>query len=321
MSQASAAAPSPVAAAAQERLLIGLALVSLYFIWGSTYLGIHWAVAAGGWASFQLNSTRFIFSGLLLAGILRWRGLPWPTAIQTRNAALIGLFLVIGGNGLTTLALKWGAPSGLSATIIATTSLWAGLWSTLYGKRPHALEWLGMGIGVIGVGVLTLDGNFRSNPAILIQFAAPMLWAFGSILSSKLDMPQGLMASAIEMLAGGLAALPISLALGEHWQMPSANAWWAWLYLVFAGSMIGYNAYIYLLGKVRPAVATSYAYVNPLVALLLGSWLAKEAIDNKTYIALPIILVGVGCIAWSQNQSRQQDNKAALAVAEAAKSR
>jgi drug/metabolite transporter (DMT)-like permease len=278
-----------------------LALVSLYFIWGSTYLGIHQAVQTGGFASFQLNATRFIFSGLLLLGILLIRGGKLPNAIQTRNAAIIGLFLVIGGNGLTTLALKWGAPSGLSATIIATTSLWAGLWSTLWGNRPRKLEWLGMGIGVCGVAILTLDGNIQSNPAILIQFAAPMLWALGSILSRHLEMPEGLMASAIEMIAGGLAALPISLALGETWAMPDSNAWWAWVYLVIAGSMIGYNAYIYLLGKVRPAVATSYAYINPLVALGLGSWLIGEKIEARTLIALPIIFIGMGFIAWAQN--------------------
>lgn len=199
-----------------DTLLIVLSLLSLYFIWGSTYLGIHQAVQDGGFASFQLNATRFIFSGVLLLAILRFRGAKMPSAVQIRNAALIGIFLVIGGNGLTTLALKWGAPSGLSATVIATTSLWAGLWSTLWGNRPRRLEWLGMGIGVLGVAVLTLEGSFRTNPAIFIQFAAPMLWALGSILSRHLEMPEGLMASAVEMLAGGLMALPISFFIRRN---------------------------------------------------------------------------------------------------------
>ncbi|MFN3266394.1 MAG: drug/metabolite exporter YedA [Deinococcales bacterium] len=285
----------------RDTWLIVLSLVSLYFIWGSTYLGIRQAVQDGGFASFQLNATRFIFSGFLLLVILRFRGAKIPNSVQVRNAALIGVFLVIGGNGLTTLALKWGAPSGLSATVIATTSLWAGLWSTLWGNRPRQLEWLGMGIGVLGVAVLTLEGSFRTNPAIFIQFAAPMLWALGSILSRHLEMPDGLMASAIEMLAGGFIALPISFLLGEKWAMPDQNAWFAWWYLVLAGSMIGYNAYIYLLTKVRPAVATSYAYINPLVAIALGAWLIGEKVDAKAFIALPIIFVGMGCIAWAQN--------------------
>jgi drug/metabolite transporter (DMT)-like permease len=294
----------------RDTWLIVLSLLSLYFIWGSTYLGIHQAVQEGGFASFQLNATRFIFSGLLLMSILLAQGAKLPNAIQARNAALIGIFLVIGGNGLTTLALKWGAPSGLSATVIATTTLWAGLWSTLWGNRPRFLEWLGMGIGVLGVAVLTLEGSFRSNPAIFIQFAAPLLWALGSILSRHLEMPSGLMASAIEMLAGGLVALPISFLLGETWAMPSQQAWWAWWYLVIAGSMIGYNAYIFLLTKVRPAVATSYAYINPLVAIALGAWLIGERVDEKTFIALPIIFVGMGCIAWAQNKKPSSKGQA-----------
>ena len=293
----------------RDTLLIVLALLSRYFIWGSTYLGIHQAVQTGGFASFQLNAIRFIFSGLLMLGILLARGTKIPPAIQIRNAAIIGLFLVIGGNGLTTLSLKLGAPSGLTATIIATTSLWAGLWSTLWGNRPHKLEWVGMGIGVVGVAILTLDGNFARNPAILIQFAAPMLWSFGSILSRKLEMPSGLTSTGIQMLAGGMAALPLSFALGEQWAMPDANAWWAWLYLVIAGSMIGYSAYTFLLEKVRPAVATSYAYINPLVALGLGAWLIGEKIETRTLFALPIIFVGMGFIAWAQNSKTKTAHK------------
>ncbi len=289
--------------ARKERLLIPLAMISLYLIWGSTYLGISVAVRPGGFASFQLNAVRFIVAGVLLFLFLRARGAPIPSRRQLLNAALVGVLLVIGGNGLTTLALKWGASGGTSATVIATTTLWAGLWSMLWGNRPRVLEWLGMGVGLVGVAVLTLEGSFQSNPAIFIQFLAPMLWALGSIVSRHLDMPKGVMASAVEMIAGGLLALPISLFLGERWNMPSLEAWGAFAYLVVLGSWIGYTAYNYLLGQVRPAVATSYAYVNPVVALGLGLWLANEKIDAKTLIALPIILVGVGLIALAQNRA------------------
>ena len=277
-----------------DRWLIPVALVALYLIWGSTYLGISVAVRPGGFASFQLNTLRFILAGLALFVFLRARGAPLPSRVQIRNAAVIGVLLVIGGNGLTTLALKLGAPSGISATVIATTTLW--------GNRPRKLEWLGMAVGLLGVGVLTLEGSFQSNPAILIQFVAPMLWALGSILSRHLEMPEGMMASAVEMFAGGVVALPISLLMGETWAMPSLEAWGAFAYLVVFGCLMGYNAYIFLLQKVRPAVATSYAYINPMVALALGIWLLNETIDSKTFIALPIILAGVGLIALAQNQ-------------------
>jgi drug/metabolite transporter (DMT)-like permease len=295
-------ASSPAKPATNERWLIPLSLVALYLIWGSTYLGISIAVRPGGFQSFQLNAVRFILAGAILFLFLRARGSVLPNIKQVRNAAIVGVLLVIGGNGLTTLALKLGAPSGISATVIATTTLWAGLWGTLWGNRPRALEWLGMGVGILGVGVLTLEGSFQSNPAIFIQFAAPMLWALGSILSRQMDMPDAMMASSVEMFAGGLAALPLSLIMGEQWHMPSLEAWGAFAYLVVFGSLIGYNAYIYLLTKVRPAVATSYAYVNPVVALILGVLLVNEQIDVKTFIALPIILAGVGLIALAQNR-------------------
>jgi drug/metabolite transporter (DMT)-like permease len=287
----------------RERWLVPLAMIALYLIWGSTYLGIGIAVKPGGFAAFQLNAVRFIIAGVLLFAFLRARGAPIPTRRQLLNGALVGVLLVIGGNGLTTLALKWGASGGISATVIATTTLWAGLWSMLWGNRPRNLEWLGMIVGLAGVAVLTLEGSFRSNPAIFIQFAAPMLWALGSILSRHRDMPQGVMSTAVQMIAGGIVALPISFALGEPWHMPSLEAWGAFVYLVVFGSWVGYNAYTYLLGQVRPAVATSYAYVNPVVALGLGLWLLNETIDPKTLIALPIILCGVGLIALAQNRA------------------
>jgi drug/metabolite transporter (DMT)-like permease len=286
-----------------DRWLIPLALVSLYLIWGSTYLGIAVAVRPGGFASFQLNTVRFVLAGLMLFLFLRMRGAALPNAVQIRNASIVGVLLVIGGNGLTTLSLHLGAPSGISATVIATTTLWAGLWSTLWGNRPRALEWIGMGVGLAGVAVLTLEGTFQSNPAILIQFIAPMLWALGSIYSRHAAMPEGMMASAVEMIAGGMVAFPISLLSGEQWNMPSLEAWGAFAYLVVFGSLVGFNAYGFLLTKVRPAVATSYAYINPIVALGLGLWLLNEKIDAKTFIALPIILIGVGLIAVAQQKN------------------
>jgi drug/metabolite transporter (DMT)-like permease len=288
---------------ASPRWLVPLALGALYLIWGSTYLGISVAVKPGGFAAFQMNAMRFILAGVLLFLFLRTRGAPMPSSRQWLNGTLIGVLLVIGGNGLTTLALQWGAAGGISATVIATTTLWAGLWSMFWGNRPRKLEWLGMAVGLGGVAVLTLEGSFRTNPAIFIQFAAPMLWAFGSILSQHRDMPRGVMNTAVQMIAGGIFALPISIALGETWTMPSLEAWGAFAYLVVFGSWIGYSAYNYLLAQVRPAVATSYAYVNPIVALALGFWLLNEPVGSNTLIALPIILCGVGLIALAQNRA------------------
>lgn len=297
----------------RQTFLIWAALISLYLIWGSTYLVMGLSVRDDGFAVFQLNALRFILAGGLLFAILRSRGLPLPNWPQTRNAAIIGVMLVIGGNGLTTLALRMGAPSGMSATVIATTSLWAGLWSLIFGNRPRNLEWLGMGLGVIGVMILTIDPKTGTNPAILVQLCAPMIWSLASIVSQRLEMPRALMAASIEMIAGGLVALAISLILREPWQMPSTNAWIAYVYLVVFGSLVGYGAYSYLLETVRPALATSYAYVNPVIALLLGAWLVGETISPKLIVALPVILAGMALIAWAQNTAhsdkKQTNNK------------
>ena len=310
MSQSAPIQPKPAqlkptqSNSSRDRWLIWTALISLYLIWGSTYLVMGISVRDDGFAVFQLNSIRFIVAGGLLFSILRSRGVTLPNRVQTRNAAIIGVMLVIGGNGLTTLALRMGAPSGLSATVIATTTLWAGLWGLIFGNRPRNLEWLGMGLGVIGVMVLTIDPKTGTNPAILVQLCAPMIWSLASIISQRLEMPRALMAASIEMFAGGVVALVISLILREPWQMPSANAWFAWVYLVVFGSLVGYGSYSYLLENVRPALATSYAYVNPVIALLLGAWLVGETISPKLILALPVILAGMALIAWAQNAPR-----------------
>ncbi|MCA9612098.1 MAG: drug/metabolite exporter YedA [Myxococcales bacterium] len=292
-------------------LAIAAALLALYTIWGSTYLAIAVAVRDGGFETFQLNATRFVTAGLIMLAVARFRGVPFGTARAWRNAALVGVLLVIGGNGLTTVALRWGAPSGLSATVIATTPLWAGIWSAVFGHRPARLEWLGMGVGVLGVAVLTLDARFRAQPAIFLQFVAPILWALGSMWSKRVEMPSGLVASGVQMVAGGLVALPLSLALGETWSLPNTQAWSLWFYLVLFGSLVGYNAYLFLLSRVSPALATSYAFVNPLVALALGAWLANEALDVRTFVALPMVLFGVGVIGFVQ----RREARAARALA------
>lgn len=286
----------------RDRWLIWLSLASLYIVWGSTYLGIRIAVQTI--PPFALNTTRFVLAGALLYMFLRARGAANPTPIQLRNASIVGLFLIVGGNGLVTLAEHLGAPSGIVATVVATMPLWAGLWSSLWGNRPRKLEWIGMGVGLIGVALLTLEGSLRANPGAFVVFLAPVCWSFGSILSRHLEMPEGLMASSVEMFVGGLIALPISLLLHEPWRVPSLESALAFAYLVSFGSLIAFNAYIYLLTKVRPALATSYAYVNPVVAVILGALLAGEHFGISALVALPVILTGVGLVMYAQNRAR-----------------
>lgn len=289
----------------RRSLTIAAALLALYTIWGSTYLGITFSLG-DGFASFQLTTTRFVTAGLVLLLVARLRGIPFGTPRQWRNAAIVGALLIVGGNGLTTLALELGAPSGLSATVIATTPLWAGVWSTAFGRRLTRPEWLGIAIGVVGVAVLTLDGRFRTHPAIFLQFVAPILWALGSIWGPRAGLPHGVVAAGVQMIAGGLLALPISLAIGETWSWPGAFAWGVWVYLVVFGSLVGYSAYVFLLGAVSPSLATSYAFVNPMVALALGVWLADETLDARTFVALPLIFAGVAVIGAAQRRAARR---------------
>jgi drug/metabolite transporter (DMT)-like permease len=304
MSQASAPTLNP---SSRDRWLVWAALFSLYIIWGSTYLGIRYAVDTI--PPMLMNSGRFTLAGLLLYGFLRARGAHNPTPRQFWNAGLVGVFLICGGNGFVTLAEHSGVPSGIAATAVASVTIWTGLWSGLWGQWPRKLEWLGVAVGFVGVVILTLEGNLRTNPFGLIVFCAPICWSFGSILSRNIEMPQGLMASAIEMIVAGIVSVPIGLLLGERiTQMPSTSSLLAAGYLITFGSLIGFNAYIFVLNKVRPTLATSYAYVNPVVALFLGVAIGGEKLGANALIALPIILAGVAVIAWAQNVPRKQND-------------
>jgi drug/metabolite transporter (DMT)-like permease len=290
------------ASSRRDSFLIGFSLFALYIIWGSTYFGIR--IGVQSFPPFFMNAIRFTVAGVILYAVLRARGTKHPNKLEWWSAFRIGLFLIIGGNTGTTLAESLGVASGLAATIVATMPLWAALWSTLWGQRPRLLEVAGMLVGLIGVIILSREGNLQGNPTgAIVMFIAPIFWSFGSIWSKHLTLPQGLMASATEMLTAGILMIPISFFLGERMtKTPSLESLLALLYLITFGSLIAFSAYLYLLSKVRPTLATSYAYVNPIVAVLLGMFFGQEKIGINAFIAMPIILSAVGLVAYAQNQ-------------------
>ncbi len=294
--------PAIKANSSRDSLWVGLSLFALYIIWGSTYFAISFGVQS--FPPFFMNAIRFTIAGAILYAVLRARGTPNPNKLEWWSAARIGFFLIIGGNTGTTIAESLGVASGLAATIVATMPLWAALWSTLWGARPRMLEIAGMLVGLVGVVILSLEGNLRGNQAgAIVMFIAPMFWSFGSIWSKRLPLPQGLMASATEMLTAGIIMIPISFLLGERMtKTPSLESILALIYLITFGSLIAFSAYLYLLTKVRPTLATSYAYVNPIVALLLGVFLGHEKIGVNAFIAMPIILSAVGLVAYGQGK-------------------
>jgi drug/metabolite transporter (DMT)-like permease len=290
-----------VAAPARNRLGIVLALLAVYLIWGSTYLGIR--IALEGFPPFLMGGVRFLIAGGGLYLFLRLRGAPGPTRRQWIGSALVGCLLLVGGNGGVIVAEQWVA-SGLAAVWVSTMPVWAALFAGLFGRWPGRLEWLGLTLGVAGVALLYMESDFQASPLGAIALTiATVSWAFGSVWSSRLSLPSGLMASAAQMLAGGLVLFLLSLGAGEKMtQMPGERPILALLYLIIFGSIIAFSAYLYLLKHVRPTVATSYAYVNPVVAVGLGVWLAGEQITAVGLAGMAIILLAVGLVALAKEK-------------------
>ncbi len=289
-------------APASSRLGILLALFALYLLWGGTYLGMR--IALQSFPPFILAGVRFLIAGTILYVFLRARGAPSPTRAQWAGSALVGILLLVGGNGGVVFAEQWVA-SGLAALGLAVIPLWAALFSGLFGRWPNRKEWLGLGIGFIGVVLLNLENGFSANPlGAIALIIAPMSWALGSIWSSRLPLPKGLMASAAQMLTGGMVLTILGLALGERvTRFPAAGPLWAMAFLIFGGSLIAFSAYGYLLTRVRPALATSYAYVNPAVAVGLGALFAGEKLSPIEIVAMLTILTGV-CLLSLVRQHR-----------------
>jgi drug/metabolite transporter (DMT)-like permease len=289
--------PSSSAAAPVRSGFVILALALLYLIWGSTYLAIRFALE-GGFPPFLLGGIRFIVAGGLMFAFLRWRGVAAPTWPQWRNAAVMGVMLLLLGNGLVNFA-EQSVPSGMAAVLVASVPLWMGIFAAMYGQHPRVSEWLGMVVGFAGVLWLNVDGMTSGSPSGMIALlVSSIAWSYGSIWSRGRDLPTPLMAAASQMLWGGVFMVLTGAFTGEGFTaMPTPHAWAACWYLVVFGSLIGFTAYIWLLHHVRPALAGSYAYVNPVIAVMLGAWLAHERFGLHELGAMALIVVGVVVIS------------------------
>ena len=279
---------------------VAIALAALYIIWGSTYLGIRFALE-GGFPPFLLGGVRFIIAGGLMYAFLRWRVVPAPTRAQWGNAAMMGVFLLVLGNGMVNLAEKT-VSSGMTAVAVASAPLWMGIFAAMRGQKPNRMEWIGLGIGFLGVLWLNAGSSLTASPVGLVALlVASLAWSFGSIWSRGRDLPSPFMASAAQMLCGGVAMCIVGAAIGERFHgLPSAHALAAFAYLIVFGSIVGFSAYIWLLHHVRPALAGSYAYVNPAIAVALGAWLAHERFGAHELVAMGVILLGVVAITFAK---------------------
>ncbi|HAX3032974.1 drug/metabolite exporter YedA [Escherichia albertii] len=268
-------------------------LFALYIIWGSTYFVIR--IGVESWPPLMMAGVRFLAAGILLMAFLLLRGHKLPPLRPLLNAALIGLLLLAVGNGMVTVAEHQNVPSGIAAVVVATVPLFTLCFSRLFGIKTRKQEWLGIAIGLAGIVMLNSGGNLSGNPwgAILILIGS-VSWAFGSVYGSRITLPVGMMAGAIEMLAAGVALMLASMIAGEKLTVvPSVSGFLAVGYLALFGSIIAINAYMYLIRNVSPALATSYAYVNPVVAVLLGTGLGGETLSKIEWLALGVIVFAV----------------------------
>jgi len=288
---------------------IWIALVALYIVWGSTYLAIRFAVET--LPPFLHAGLRFLISGLILVIWRRAAGDEMPTRIQWRSLAIIGTLLLLGGNGLVAFAEQRIA-SGVAALIVGTVPLWLVIIEALRpgGVKPTGLAIIGLIIGFVGIYLLVgpseLTGGlqFDTIGTVAVIFAS-FFWSVGSIYSRSAELPKSaLMMTGGEMLVGSIPIFLVSLVLGE-WKsfditQVSSQSWFGLLYLITFGSMIGFVAYIWLLQNAPISLVATYAYVNPLVAVLLGAWLASEPLTPRTLAAAGIIIGSVIFINWAR---------------------
>lgn len=289
--------------AARARVVAAFAVV--YVVWGSTYLAIRYAVAS--MPPLLMAGSRFAISGTILYAWARSRGAARPTPAEWRTAAITGVLLICLGNGSVAWAER-RVPSGLSALLVAAVPLWMVMleWLRPGGARPRAMVILGVIVGLIGLGVLVGRDTAPGRESVdalgaFVLVAASMSWALGSIYNRHGARPDSAaMSTALQMLGGSVALLALGAALGETRGLDVSailmGSWIGWIYLVTFGAILGFTAYVYLLRNVSPAKVSTYAYVNPLVAVLLGWRIAGETVTSRTLAAAAIILGGVAMI-------------------------
>ncbi len=294
-----------------------LAFAAVYLIWGSTYLAIRYAIET--LPPFLMAGIRFLVAGALFYPWVRWRGAPRPAPNHWVAAAVVGGLLLLGGNGLVVFA-ELTVPSGLAALMIATVPMWVVLldWLRPGGGRPARKVLLGVLVGFAGMMLLVNLGESQSGTvhgfgALLLVLAA-LSWATGSLYSRRATLPESpFLATAMQMLMGGAWLTVVGLARGELGMLDLSQVTWrsaaAVGYLIVFGSIIAFTAYIWLLRVVPVAQVSTYAYVNPVVAVALGWALAGESVTARTLVAAAIIILAVVMITSRRQPRAETDSK------------
>lgn len=273
--------------------LILLCLAATWLIWGSTYLAIKLALPS--FAPFLQMGTRFVLAGVVLMAWMRWRGAAWPDRTQWRNSLVVGSLMLGGGMGGTAFA-EVSVGSGLVVAFIAVVPLMIAALNLFWGVKPRRIEVAGIALGLAGVLMLTQGAGFQASPAGLAAIAIACVgWSLGSVLSQRaLPLAPGATGFASEMLCGGMVLIGMSALHGERFAWPPQPlAFAAWLYLVVFGSLIAFNAYMLLLAHAPAGLASSYTFVNPVIAMLLGVAFAGEHVSGFEWAAVSVVLAGV----------------------------
>ncbi|MBV7457124.1 EamA family transporter [Acidovorax sp. sif1233] len=274
----------------QRTWAVAVALLLVYVVWGTTYFAI--GIALQTMPPLFMSAIRFLCAGGVMLLVALWQGHALPTAAQWRNSAIVGALMVFLAMNLVGFAQKLGIGSGLMATVVTTMPMWLALWTHWGGERVPATSWIGLVLGVVGALLLAMEGDFSATwLGAVLAFGAPLCWSVGSYASRKLSLPAPAMAAAAQWLVGGAMGLVAALcfepvsALGQV----SARSWAAWVYLLVFGTLVALNAYLWLLQNTSAALAGSYSFVNPAVALLVGVALGGELLTGWVFAALPLI--------------------------------
>lgn len=294
MSSIASTAPSPAAGLSPPLIAC---LAATWLVWGSTYLAIKFALVS--LPPFVQMGSRFLCAGLLLMAWVRWRGTAWPTLRQWLNAALVGALMLGGGMGGTAYT-EQTVGSGLVVAFIAIVPVMMAAGQMLLRIYPSRLEAAGIAVGLAGVLLLTQGAGFQASPAGLAAIAtACITWCVGSLMSQRgFALAPGAAGFASEMICGGLVLLALAAIDGEYpvlvaqWP-PQPSAMAAWLYLVVFGSLVAFNAYMVLLARASAGLASSYCFVNPVIAMLLGVSVLGEPVTTYEWLAAGVVLVGV----------------------------
>ena len=291
---------------------IWTALGLVYVLWGSTYLAIRYVVET--LPPFLSAAGRFGVAGLLLAAWLalrRGRSGFRASTRQVLHAGVVGLLLLAGGNGLVTVAEEQGLPSGLAALLVAVIPLWVVVLRASAGDRPAVRTVVGVAIGFVGVAVLLLPGARPEGvallPAAMVVFGS-FLWSLGSFGATRVTLPADpLMTTVVQMAGGCLGLLLAGAVTGEQLRLGAVStvSWIAWVYLVVFGSIVAFTAYSWLLGVAPVSQVSTYAYVNPVVAVLLGALVAGEQVGPATLVGGAVIVLAVAVVVSEEGRRRR----------------